>query len=170
MAHGRDSMARACKSFEQDLVLYHYGELTGADEERAKSHIGSCAGCSDYLKELAALLPLTVKTDDPPQEFWQNYNRELRHKLDLAAAPSAWWHKLATVLQPRSLAAFVAATVVVLALTFTIGRDFWSPHSATQDDEVTAALAENLEFFSAMEVLDNLELLEFMGIEDDDAA
>lgn len=170
MARQRENMANPCESFEQDLVLFHYGELGGADEERVKTHSANCAACADYLKELATLLPLTVATDDPPQEFWHNYNRELRQKIEAVEASSTWWHSLATLLQPRRLAVFAGAAVVVLALTITLGKVIWSPQSVIQDDEVAAALSENLEFFSAMEVLDNLELLEFMSSDADNAA
>jgi hypothetical protein len=170
MARQKANMASPCKLYEQDLVLFHYGELGGADEERVKTHSASCAACAGYLKELATLLPLTVETDDPPQEFWHDYNRELRQKLDAAEASSTWWHSLATVLQPRRLAVFAGAAVVVLALTFTLGKVIWTPQNAVQDDEIAAALSENLEFFGAMEVLDNLELLEFMGSDGDNAA
>ena len=74
-------MATACNEFEQDLVLYHYGELSGDSRDQLASHLRACPACASYLKELAALLPLTVNTDEPGQEFWQNYSREMRHKV-----------------------------------------------------------------------------------------
>jgi hypothetical protein len=170
MARQKENMANPCESFEQDLVLFHYGELGGADEERVKTHSASCAACAGYLKELAALLPLTVETDDPPQEFWHDYNRELRQKLEAAEASSSWWQSFAIALRPSRVAALAGAAVVVLALAITLGKVTWTPQNEVQDVEIAAALSENLEFFGAMEVLDNLELLEFMGSDGDNAA
>lgn len=169
MARQKENMSSPCKLFEQDLVLFHYGELAGADEEKVKTHSANCAACAGYLKELAALLPLTVKSDEPPQEFWHNYNRELRQKLEAAEASSSWWQRFAIAFRPSRLAALAGAAVVVLALTFTLGKVIWTPQNVVQDDEIAADLSENLEFFGAMEVLDNLELLEFMDSDADNA-
>jgi len=170
MAH--QAHTSACETYEEDLVLLHYGELSGAERQKLDSHLASCAGCASYLKELATLLPLTVKSDEPPQEFWQNYNRELRHKLDDVTAGKTWWRSLAAILQPRYLPAFASAAVVVIALTFTLGKAVWNGKSNPQDDEMAEALpvAENLDFFSAMDILDDLELLEFIGSQSNNAA
>jgi anti-sigma factor RsiW len=83
-------MATACNEFEQDLVLYHYGELSGDSRDQLASHLRACPACASYLKELAALLPLTVTTDEPGQEFWQNYSREMRHKLADLQEKKSW--------------------------------------------------------------------------------
>ena len=47
----------------------HYGDLSGTELNALQAHVPSCSGCSAYLEELGKLLPLTVKTDEPPQEF-----------------------------------------------------------------------------------------------------
>lgn len=173
MAHqAHQTHTSACETYEEDLVLLHYGDLSGAERQKLDSHLTSCAGCAGYLKELATLLPLTVKSDEPPPEFWQNYSRELRGKLDNIAERKTWWRSLAAMLQPRYLAAFATAAVVVLALTFTLGKTVWNTKSNPQDDEMAAALpvAEKLDFFSAMDILDNLELLEFIGSQGNNSA
>lgn len=164
--------ASACADLEADLVLLHYGDLDGAERARLQAHAANCAGCSGYLNELATLLPLTVKTDTPPQEFWMNYNRELRHKIDAAVEKKSWWQNFTAIFKPGYLPAFATAAVVVLALTFTFGGGLWSGKNGTPDDEMTEALpvAENLEFFRAMDVLDELDLLEVMGSPASDAA
>ena len=64
-------MTTVCNEFEQDLVLYHYGELSDHSRDRLATHLRACPGCASYLKELATLLPLTVNTDEPGEEFWQ---------------------------------------------------------------------------------------------------
>ena len=162
----------ACAAHEEDLVLLHYGDLSGAEREKLESHLGGCAGCAAYLKELATLLPLTVKSDEPPQEFWQNYSRELRGKLNEVAAQKAWWQNLAPVFRPGYLTAFATAAIVVLALTFTLGKTFWNANNNPQDDEMaeTLPVAENLDFFTTMDILDDLDLLELIGSQNSNAA
>ncbi|HSK30224.1 MAG TPA: zf-HC2 domain-containing protein [Candidatus Limnocylindria bacterium] len=158
-------LATPCSKFEEDLVLLHYGDLGGAERDSLQNHILSCAGCAGYLVDLARLLPLTMKADDPPQTFWSDYNRELRHKLDEAAASKSWWRAISKSFQPRWLPAFATAAVIVLALTFTVGRGIWPTQGPAQEDEAileSLPLAENLEFLKAMDFLDDLELLEFM--------
>ena len=172
MANRMNTVSSACAAYEEDLVLFHYGDLVGAERQKLESHLAGCAGCAGYLNELATLLPLTVQTDEPPLEFWQNYNRDLRRKLDDAVEQKSWWQGLATVFDPRFLPAFATAAVVVLALTVTLGKGLWSAKNNAQDDELAEALAvtENLEFFSAMDILDDLDLLESMGSQGNNAA
>lgn len=161
-----------CVDNEADLVLLHYGDLEGGECQRLQSHVAQCSGCANYLQELSALLPLTVKTDAPPQEFWMNYNRELRHKIDAAVEGKSWWQSFTAIFKLGYLPAFATAAVVVLALTFTLGRGLWPAKNGTPDDELAEALpvAENVEFYRAMDVLDELDLLELMGNQSNNAA
>ncbi len=101
MTERLDPAASACADLEADLVLLHYGDLDGAERARLQAHAANCAGCSGYLNELATLLPLTDKTDTPPQEFWMNYNRELRHKIDAAVENKSWWQEFHGDFQTR---------------------------------------------------------------------
>ena len=166
------SKATPCQPLEENLVLFHYGDLSGAERDRLAAHVASCAGCATYLNELATLLPLTLKTDAPPKQFWLNYKRELRHKLDAASERKSGWQRFAAFFQPRYLQAFATAALVVLALTFTLGKSQWSAKNNVADDELAATLpvAENLEFFSAMDVLDDLDLLDLLGNPTNNAA
>jgi hypothetical protein len=161
----QDSPVAACRHLEADLVLFHYGDLVGRERESLAEHVARCAGCAGYLKELEKLMPLAVKNDAPPHAFWMSYNRELRQKLDAAVENKSWWQSLASILRPRYLPAYAAAAVVVVALTFTFGKGLWTGKSQMPDDELAELLpvAENLDFFSAMDILDDLELLEFIG-------
>jgi hypothetical protein len=167
-----DPAASACADFEADLVLLHYGDLDGAESARLQAHAANCAGCSGYLNELATLLPLAVESDTPPQEFWMDYSRELRHKIDQASESKTWWQSFTAIFKPGYLAAFATAAVVVVALTFTLGGGLGSGKNGTPDDEFTEVLpvAENLEFFRTMDVLDDLDLLESMGNQNSNAA
>jgi hypothetical protein len=153
-----------CGDFEENLVLFHYGDLDRAERGALQAHLQSCAACAGYLQELGTLLPLTLKADQPPETFWTDYNRELRQKLDRADKKS-WIQTLGELFQPRWMPALATVGVVALALTFTVGRSIWSTNDPQDDAAIMEMLpvAENLEFFKTMDVLDNLDLLESMG-------
>jgi Putative zinc-finger len=160
------STAVACKQFEEDLVLYYYGELGGNERTTVEGHVASCQACRFYLKELESILPLTVKPDEPPQEFWDDYSREMRRKLADAGERRSWWQSLALFSRPWAIPASATAFVAVLALTVTFGKGFWTSKEVPRDDEAfmeILPMAENLEFFETMEVLDTMDLLENMG-------
>lgn len=164
MAQPIEPTAAPCADLEADLVLLHFGDLEDGDRERLQSHAANCAGCSGYLKELAVLMPLTVRTDTPPHEFWMDYSRELRRKIDAVVDRKPWWQTITAIFQPRYLPTLATAAGLLLALTLTLSGGFWRTKPDMPDDELTEALpvAENLEFFRAMDVLDELDLLEVM--------
>jgi hypothetical protein len=166
MADHNNPLSRPCKELEEDLVLFHYGELRDGERDALQNHLGSCASCAAYLQELGALLPLTAMTDEPPQTFWTDYGREMRHKISSVNERKSWRQNLASWFQPRLLPAFGVAVVVALALTFTIGKGIWRSDDLPKDDPAmleVLPVAENLEFFKSMDVLDDLDLLEFMS-------
>jgi hypothetical protein len=147
-------------------VLFHYGDLPGPERDALQSHVSGCAGCTGFLEELGKLLPRMVKADEPGQIFWDDYGRELRHKLDAAAENTPWWQSFAVIFQPRMLSAAAGVAVVIVALTLTFGRGLWPTRDLPHDDAAmieALPVAENLEFFKAMDVLDDLDLLESMG-------
>jgi hypothetical protein len=162
----RDDFA-ACAELEQDLVLFHYGDLSGAERRQVEAHVKDCAGCAGYLRELANLLPKTVLADEPPQPFWNDYSRELRHKIaDLTER--RWWRRIRfSILQPWGIPALATSAVVALALTFTLGKGVWQSRETPPpvDNAILEVLpmAENLDFFENLELLDAMELLEQMG-------
>jgi len=157
----------ACADFEQDLVLLHYSELAGAERQRLEAHLKDCAACTRSLKEYADLLPRTVFADDPPPAFWNDYSRELRHKLAQVAERKSWWRNLFFTLQPWGMPALATSAVLLLALTFTLGKSIWQERQTPPPVDHTILevlpIAENLDFFNNLEVLDNLEVLEQMG-------
>ena len=160
------SPAVACTGFEEDLVLYYYGELPAKDQAQVAHHVRSCRDCQSYLKEIASILPLAVKADEPPQVFWDDYSRELRHKLTAARTGSSWWHDAISYLQPWTIPVYATAAVAVLAITLTLGKGFWSSTEIPQEDETFIEIlpaSENLDFFKTMEVLDAMDVLEDMG-------
>jgi hypothetical protein len=166
MAQHNKATTRACKPFEEDLVLYYYGELGGGERAAVEAHLPGCQSCQLYLKELESILPLTVKPDEPPQAFWDDYSREMRRKLAEASERQSWWQSLAVFLRPWAIPASATAFVALLALTLTFGKRFWSSKEIPQDDVAVVEIlpmAENLEFFQTMEVLDAMDLLENIG-------
>ncbi len=157
--------ATACASKEQDLVLYYYGELGDAERAAVKTHTQDCEGCRRYLAEIGLLLPLTVQTDDPPQPFWDEYSREMRRKV-AGNERKSWWQTLTALLKPWTVPAIAATAVAIIALTFTLGKGFFRPKDISPDDESLMEflpVAENLDFFSNMEILDTMDLLESLG-------
>jgi hypothetical protein len=165
MTKQTDILPCPCAEQEENLVLLHYGELLGAERDGLETHLQTCAGCTHYLRDLGMVLPLTLKPDQPPERFWTDYSRELRQKLD-TAEKTAWLQVLRDFFQPRRIPAFATAAVIALALAFTLGRGRWPTNDPVPEDAAMVELlpvAENVEFFNAMEVLDNLDLLESMG-------
>ncbi|HET8563064.1 MAG TPA: zf-HC2 domain-containing protein [Candidatus Binatia bacterium] len=160
-----NSFVVACKDFEQDLVLYYYGELSGADRSKIEAHSESCERCRLYLKELASILPRTVEPDEPPQTFWDNYSREMRHKLAAIQERKSWWETVASLFRPWQVSALAATMVVVLALTLTFGNRIWRTEPPPDEETLVEVLpmVRNLEFFTTMEVLDAMDFLEYWG-------
>ena len=164
-------MATACNEFEQDLVLYHYGELSGDSCDQLASHLRACPSCASYLKDLAALLPLTVNTDEPGQQFWENYSREMRHKLADLQEKKSWWQALPTALRPWTLPALAGTAVIALAVTLnTSNKTTTDVPSADPALMEVLPMAENLELFNNMDVLENIEVLEVMEGSGNEAA
>ncbi|HEY1232360.1 MAG TPA: zf-HC2 domain-containing protein [Candidatus Binatia bacterium] len=154
-----------CTNLEENLVLFHYGELPPPERFSLEQHLSGCANCAAYLKDLSALLPLTVKADEPPETFWMDYSRELRHKIGDVREKRFWPARFAAFFQPRLLSAFGAVVVFALALTFTLGKQIWHSDELPREEEAlmeVLPVAENLDFFKTMDVLDNLDVLEFM--------
>ena len=158
-------MSTVCNEFEQDLVLYHYGDLGAEDRDRLATHLRACPACATYLKELAALLPLTMNTDEPGEEFWQNYSREMRHKLADLQEKRSWWQELQAALRPWTLPALAGTAVIALAVTLNTANKTSPINDVPAADPAlieVLPMAENLELLNNMDVLENMEVLEAM--------
>lgn len=163
MIHRNDSLRGACKEFEEDLVLYYYGECAAEERSRVEKHLERCASCQQFLADLQRLLPLTVKPDEPPQLFWQSYSKEMQRKLAAREQKGHWRRNLAALLRPWPVPALATALVLILALTLTFGKRLWRSQDLPPEEEGVMEIlpmAENLEFFKAMDLLDSLDLLE----------
>ena len=163
----RDKPAlKVCRNLEEDLVLYYYGELSDSARSNCETHLKNCEACRASLAEMRRLLPMTAAHDKPAQAFWDDYGRELRHKLDAVAERETWWRRIVALVAPLPVPALATGAVLLLALALTFGKGLWQPSTpAPIDDTLLEVLpmAERLEFFSDMEILDNLDLLETLG-------
>lgn len=163
MDHRKDLPRLACKDFEQDLVLYYYGECVGTERNRLGTHLEGCAACRHFLEELRTLLPLTAKPDQPPQAFWESYSREMHRKLAAVGPTAPWWKDFFSFLRPWPVPALATALVLVLALTFTLTKGLWRSEKRLADEEAVLEvlpMAENLEFFKTMDLIESMDLLE----------
>ena len=161
------SQTQACREFEQDLVLYHYGDCVGADKQRVESHLERCDACRGFLQELKAFLPSTLAVDEPPPSFWQDYSREMRIKLAAADEKPNWMRALASLFRPWPIPALAATAIVTIGLTMTLGHfRWWSADTPSSSDEYVE-MASNADFFKSMDLLDSMDILE--SIESQDA-
>jgi hypothetical protein len=147
------------------LVLYYYGELSEAERAAVETHTRNCADCRGYLDQIGSILPLTVQADHPEQRFWDEYSREMRRKLDEIEQRS-WWQMAKEWLHPWVVPAMAATAVGVIALTFTLGKGFFRPKDLPPEEESlmeVLPVAENLDFFANMEILDAMDLLESLS-------
>lgn len=166
MTVGEKTVSQPCQELEADLVLYYYGELSEGERRDCETHVKDCESCRAGLAEMGRLLPMTAALDEPPPAFWDDYSREMRRKLELTAERKSRWQRIAGLFGPVPRPALAAAALVLLVLTLTLGKGLWrSPAPAPDDESVMYILpmAEQLDFFSDMEVLDNLDLLEILG-------
>ena len=158
--------SRPCRNLEEDLVLYYYGELAESDRRHCEAHLKDCEYCRASLAEMTKLLPMTAAHDKPPPAFWDDYSREMRQKLDSVAERRSWWQHIAGFFAPLPMPALATGAMLLLALALTFGKGLWQPSTPAPDDDTlleVLPMAERLDFFSDMEILDNLDLLEMLG-------
>jgi hypothetical protein len=147
----------ACAAFEQDLVVYHYGECAPAEKQRLESHLEDCAACRGFLQELKSFLPSTVETDDPPPSFWQDYSREMRIKLAEHEPKPGWWSSLAALFRPWPVPALAAAAIIAISVTMTLTKSSDVAQNAAPE---YGYMASNADFFKSMDLLDSVDFLE----------
>jgi predicted anti-sigma-YlaC factor YlaD len=152
-----------CKTFEEDLVLYYYQEVSEADRRRIDHHLGVCADCRKFIGDLQRLLPQMKKVDELPQSFWDSYHREIVQKLAAQEESRHWLRDLFAPLHLWMLPAFGTAAVAALALGLVLTKsdtNFITKKSpATLPVEIMAD-TNQLEFFKSMDMLESLDNLE----------
>ena len=155
-----------CQDFEHDLVLYHYGECGEAERRRLEVHLQGCSSCRSFLEQIGSLRSLTGPRDEPDEPFWEAYSLELRGKLHRMEEPLTWWKRSLSLLGPWPVPALAMALVLALVVTLTFTQKARRPGGLSPEEQSVLEflpIAENLEFFSSMELLDALELLESLG-------
>jgi putative zinc finger protein len=153
----------ACKDFEEDLVLYYYGDCSEADRRRVGDHLKECSRCNVFVADLRKLLPQMAKSAEVPPSFWDNYYREMVAKLAVERERKHWWRNLFEPLRVWMLPAFGTATVAVLAIGLVVGQGVWKqPMSQPQERIPQEIMADTnqLEFFNSLDMLESLPKLE----------
>src|ERR1700741_1144082 len=108
-------LERACSAYEEDMVLYYYGEGSLAERQRVEEHIGACARCRQFVEDLRGLLPQMAKTTEMPASFWDGYYREMKQKLAAERERKNWWRNWFPAPTGWMVPAFGTVAIAVLA-------------------------------------------------------
>ena len=176
MNETRVTLENACGEFEADLVMYYYGEASEVERRRVESHLEGCGRCARFLDDLRGLLPQMSKKVDLPQSFWDDYYREMVHKLHQEQERKSWWRNLMPGFGGWLVPAFGTAMVLVLAVALLFGKGEWgSSQNQAQQEVIPQEIlydSSRLEFFKSLDMLESLSTLENMdgaGVEAGDA-
>ena len=163
MMERKQRLETACRDFEEDLVLYYYGDGSERERSRVEVHVQSCARCGRFLDDLRRLLPHVTQPESLPQSFWDGYYRETVAKLAAQRERRSWWRNLLTPMQAWALPVFATAAVAVLAVGLLIGNGGWNFQSVgprTNIPQEVLTDASQLEFFNSMDMIESLPALE----------
>jgi predicted anti-sigma-YlaC factor YlaD len=158
-----DALQSACKEFEEDLVLYYYGEVSPVERKRVEDHLAGCSGCRSFSDDLHRLLPQMAQPKELPQTFWDNYYREVMDKLAEQQARSSWWRDLFVPMRSWAVPAFGAAMVLVLGLTLTLDNIPWNSPGEQKQAAIPQEILSDpntVEFFRSLELVESLRTLE----------
>jgi putative zinc finger protein len=157
------SLQKACKDFEEDLVLYYYGETDDAERSRVVEHLSACALCQSFVDDLHRLLPQMARSEQLPQSFWDDYYRETVAKLAQQEERKHWWRALFTPMRVWMVPAFgtVAMAILVIGLLFGKGNlNLFMHHPSEKIPQEILADENQLQFFESMDLLESLGNLE----------
>lgn len=158
-----ERLETACKRFEEDLVLYYYGESSSSDRARVEEHLERCAPCSGFLDDLRGLLPQLVEAKNLPESFWDAYYKEVVQKIAAQQEERPWWHAFFAPLRPWAVPAFGTAVIAVFAFALMIERGMPVFQQGRSSDDIPQEVlvdAAQLEFFRSMDMLESLSTLE----------
>ena len=157
------NMPNACKEFEEDIVLHYYGEGSAAELKRVEEHIALCAPCRKFSDDLRRLLPQATQTEELPQSFWDDYRREVMHKIAEQEERRSWWRDLFAPMQSWAVPAFAGAMVLALGITFTLDKIAWNPAGEPQPLPIPQEILSDpnsVEFFKSLDLVEALRKLE----------
>jgi len=153
----------ACKEFEEDLVLYYYGETSEDERRRIGRHLFGCLRCQGFLGDLQRLLPQMARTEELPQSFWDNYYRETVAKLAQQDERKHWWRALIPSMKIWMVPAFGTVAMAVLVIGLLFGKGNLSSFTVRPTEKIPHEILadENqLQFFESMDLLESLGKLE----------
>ena len=153
----------ACKEFEEDLVLYYYGETSDDDSRRVGQHLSGCLRCQGFLDDLQRLLPQMARSEELPQSFWDSYYRETVAKLARQDERQHWWRSLIPQMKIWMVPAFGSVAMAILAIALLFGKGNLSSFTVRATEKIPHEILadENqLQFFESMDMLESLSKLE----------
>ena len=118
----RVPLQSACKSFEEDLVLYYYGETDEVEQRRVQQHLSQCVSCQGFLDDLRRWLPQIAKSEPMAPAFWEDYYRETVAKLTRQEEHKHWWRALFAPRPMWMVPAFGTVGVAVLVVGLLFGK------------------------------------------------
>ena len=163
MVEKTQTLETACREFEEDLVLYYYGDDSEAERRRVEVHIQTCARCQRFLDDLRGLLPQMTRPESLAQSFWDDYYRETVQKIAAQREHSSWWRNFLAPMRAWAVPVFATATVAVLAVGLLVGKGGWSPESGRSRMNIPQEVlvdVNQLEFFNSMDMIESLSALE----------
>jgi len=153
----------ACKNYEEDLVLYYYGESCAAERAAMEQHMAQCGRCRNFVDDLGRVLPQMAPPPELPQPFWDSYFRETMAKLDAHEARQSWWRGWFQPLNGWLVPAFGTAVVAALAIALVLEKSDLVSFIGTPSPSIPAEVlvdSNQLEFFKSLEILESLSTLE----------
>jgi hypothetical protein len=145
----------ACKNFEEDLVLYYYGETSDAEGRRIERHLSDCQSCGRFVGDLRRLLPQMAPSEEISQSFWDSYYRETLAKLAQQEERKYWWRNLLAPMKVWMLPAFGTVAVAALAIGLVLGKGDSQRFSERPSDTIPQEIladANQLEFFESLDM------------------
>jgi hypothetical protein len=152
----------ACKNYEEDLVLYYYGESGAAERAAMEQHMAQCGRCRNFVDDLGRVLPQMAPQPELPQPFWDSYFRETKAKLDAYEARQSWWRGWFAPLNGWLMPAFGTMAVAALAIALVLEKSDLVSFIDTPAPIPAEVLVDSnqLEFFKSLEILESLSTLE----------
>jgi hypothetical protein len=159
----RVPLQSACKSFEEDLVLYYYGETDEVEQRRVQQHLSQCVSCQGFLDDLRRWLPQIAKSEPMTPAFWDDYYRETVAKLTRQEERKHWWRALFAPRPMWMVPAFGTVGVAVLVVGLLFGKGnltSFIQRPAERIPQEILADENQLQFFESMDLLESLGKLE----------
>jgi len=153
----------ACKDYEEDLVLYYYGDCGAAERATIEKHLVQCLRCGKFVDDLGRVLPQMAPKPELPQAFWDSYFRETMAKLEEQTERQSWWRRWLAPMNGWLVPALGTAAVAVLAIVLVLEKR----EVATTIDAASSTIpaevlvdSNQLEFFKSLDILESLSTLE----------